>query len=121
MSYTDHAGFGEQDAAAPHRAPPKHQLPTVAIMLMLGLAVALSAAALAVTLLHAGPRGAAGTSRSERAERTPAQLHMSAAIPEERPERNRDNHVLAVHRQPGRVNAAYLTGRTGNLVRPFGI
>jgi hypothetical protein len=60
MSYTDHAGFGEQDAAAPHRAPPKHQLPTVAIMLMLGLAVALSAAALAVTLLHAGPRGAAG-------------------------------------------------------------
>ncbi len=60
MSYTDHAGFGEQDATAPHRAPPKHQLPAVVIMLMLGLSVALSAAALAVSLLHAGPRGAAG-------------------------------------------------------------
>ena len=60
MTYADHAGFGEQDATVPHRAPPEHQLPAAVIMLMLGVAIVLSAAALAVSLLHAGPRGAAG-------------------------------------------------------------
>jgi len=59
MSDTDHdAELGGQDITAPAPQPPAR--PTLATMIMLGLAVALSAAALAVSLLHAGPRGAAG-------------------------------------------------------------
>jgi hypothetical protein len=63
VSYTDHGdGSGGQDITyeTPAAQPPPRKRPDLVTMLMLGLAVALSAAALAVSLLHAGPRGMPG-------------------------------------------------------------